>query len=75
MINRVETHMIAYEIKIGKKVNWSVLAKWTIYNHLCKLQSLEAILKSKLGHVVNLYSLVDSNREEEGEGLMPTNTF
>jgi hypothetical protein len=32
MINKVEARKITYEIKIGKKVNWCVLAKWTICN-------------------------------------------
>ncbi len=56
-------------------MNLCVLAEWTIYNQLHGLQSLEAVLSSKLGHVVDLYSFVDSNKEEEGEGLMPTNNI
>ncbi len=75
MINRVEASEIAYEIKIGKKVNWCVLVEWTIHNQPHRLQSFEAILNGKLGHVVDLDSFVDSNREEEEEGLMPTNNM
>jgi hypothetical protein len=32
MINKVEVHGITYEIKIKKKVNWCILAEWTIHN-------------------------------------------
>ncbi len=32
MINKVEACGIAYEIKIGKKVNWCMLAMWTIHD-------------------------------------------
>jgi hypothetical protein len=37
MINKIEVCEIAYEIKTRKKVNWCVLAKWTIRNQLCRL--------------------------------------
>jgi hypothetical protein len=55
-------------------MNLCVLAEWIIYNQLHGLQSLKAILSSKLGHVVKLYNFVDSNKEE-GEGFMPTNNI
>jgi hypothetical protein len=72
MINQAEAHGIVYEIKTRKKVNWCVLAEWTIHDQFCILQFLEATLSDKLGHVIDLDSFVNSNREEEEEGLMPT---
>jgi hypothetical protein len=52
MINKVEAHGIAYEIKMWKKVNWHGLVEWTIRDQLRKLQSLESILQcGKLGFV------------------------
>jgi hypothetical protein len=37
MINKTDVRKIAYEIKGWKKVNWCVLAKWTICDQLCRL--------------------------------------
>jgi hypothetical protein len=45
MINKAKTHGIVYEIKTRKKVNWCVLAKWTIRNQLRRLQYLESTLQ------------------------------
>jgi hypothetical protein len=73
MINIAEAHGITYEIKTGKKVNWCILAKWTICNQLRRLQTLEAALCGKVGLVVDINNFVDSDREEE-EGSIPTNS-
>jgi hypothetical protein len=72
MINNTKACEIAYEIKTWKKVNWCMLAKWTIRDQLYKLQSLEVILCDKLRHGIHLDSFVGLNKEEEEEeGLMP----
>jgi hypothetical protein len=59
MINRVEAHGIVYEIKTRKKVNWCVLAEWTIRDQLCILQFLKATLSDKFGPIIDLNNFVD----------------
>jgi len=75
MINRAEAHEIAYEIKIKKKVNLCILVEWTIHNQLCILQTLEVTLCDNIKHVVDIINFVNSSREEEEEGSMPTNSM
>jgi hypothetical protein len=65
MINRAEARKITYDIKIRKKVNWCILAKWTTHDQLRKPKLLKVALCSKIGHVVDIDNFVDSNKEEE----------
>jgi hypothetical protein len=59
MINKAEAHGFAYEIKIDKKMNWCMLAEWTIRDQLHRLQSLETTLGGKFVGGLDLDNFVD----------------
>jgi hypothetical protein len=73
MINKIEACGIIYERKC-KKMNWCVIAVWTICDQLHRLQSLEVGLLGKTRHVAYLDRFEELNRKEE-EGPMPTNNM